>query len=299
MAPDPSRRLAAFLVFIVASFLLAGPHGYRLLRFAYGSGEQDFILLVPAISAALIYLHRQKIFAVVDSGFTPAAAICGTIGLLGILIAYFSAGDLQLVATAVGLVALWIGGFVFFFGKKAGRAALFPLLMLVWMVPIPTRALDFIEVALQRGSAELVDVLFQAVGVPVFRNGMVFVLRDVAIEVAKECSGIRSTLSLLLLMMVVVHEALQSNWRRAIVLSLTVPVVVLKNAVRIVTLTLLAMYVDPSFLTGDLHHRGGIVFFLVGLALLLPVVGVLRRGELQKQPATAMTATQSASTGRA
>jgi hypothetical protein len=39
------------------------------------------------------------------------------------------------------------------------------------------------------------------------------------------------------------------------------------------------MYVDPEFLTGQLHHEGGIVFFLLALALLAPVLFVLRRLE--------------------
>ena len=56
---------------------------------------------------------------------------------------------------------------------------------------------------------------------------------------------------------------------------------VVKNGVRIATLTILANYVDPSFLYGRLHHDGGVVFFLLGLALLLPVYGLLRRGETQ------------------
>jgi exosortase/archaeosortase family protein len=55
--------------------------------------------------------------------------------------------------------------------------------------------------------------------------------------------------------------------------------VILKNGMRIVTLTLLAMYVDLSFLFGKLHRDGGIVFFLLGLLLLLPVLLLLRRGE--------------------
>jgi hypothetical protein len=45
---------------------------------------------------------------------------------------------------------------------------------------------------------------------------------------------------------------------------------ILKNGIRIATLTLLAMYVDPSFLTGRVHREGGVVFFRMSLLLLLP-----------------------------
>ncbi len=288
MRSNFSTRLAVFAAFVVASIGLAWVPAVRFFRFAYNTGDESYILLVPLISAWMIYRDREKVFADARAGMNGAAGACLVAGAAAVVLAYLTRGDLQLVATAFGLGVLWSGGFLVLFGVKAGRAALFPLLMLLWMLPIPSHILDPLEVALQKASAETVDVMFQALNVSFYREGMVFTLPSVAIEVAKECSGIRSTLTLLLLMMIVVREALRSTWRRLLVLFLTLPVVVLKNGVRIVTLTLGAMYVDPSFLTGDLHHRGGIVFFLVGLAILLPIVGVLRRGEMKASPAGAV-----------
>lgn len=52
---------------------------------------------------------------------------------------------------------------------------------------------------------------------------------------------------------------------------LSVPLSVLKNGIRIATLTLLSIYVDPDFLTGKLHHEGGFVFFVAALLILWPV----------------------------
>jgi exosortase/archaeosortase family protein len=55
---------------------------------------------------------------------------------------------------------------------------------------------------------------------------------------------------------------------------------IVKNGVRIATLTILANNVNPDFLYGRLHREGGVVFFLLGLGLLLPVYWFLRRGEM-------------------
>ena len=52
------------------------------------------------------------------------------------------------------------------------------------------------------------------------------------------------------------------------------------NGVRIAGLTLLAEYVDRSFLYGNLHHEGGMGFFLMALLFLALVLGVLRRGRV-------------------
>jgi hypothetical protein len=54
------------------------------------------------------------------------------------------------------------------------------------------------------------------------------------------------------------------------------------------TLTLLSIHVDPSFLSGQLHHDGGIIFFALGLAMMVPVLAFLqlpRSGRLARPPA--------------
>ena len=64
-------------------------------------------------------------------------------------------------------------------------------------------------------------------------------------------------------------------------IAVIVPVTILKNGIRIVTLSMLAMHVDPGFLNGQLHHEGGIAFFVLGLVILAPVLAVLRKSEMQ------------------
>jgi exosortase/archaeosortase family protein len=74
---------------------------------------------------------------------------------------------------------------------------------------------------------------------------------------------------------------LRSGWAKLVLVLAVLPVAILKNGIRIVTLSLLATHVDEEFLTGQLHHEGGVVFFVVSLAILAPVVAVLRRSELR------------------
>ena len=60
---------------------------------------------------------------------------------------------------------------------------------------------------------------------------------------------------------------------------LVFPLAIVKNGIRITTLTLLSVYVDPGFLTGRLHHEGGFVFFFLALAILAPVLIILQKSE--------------------
>ena len=58
------------------------------------------------------------------------------------------------------------------------------------------------------------------------------------------------------------------------------PLAIIKNGIRIVTLTLLALYIDESFITNSkLHSEGGIIFFLIALTFLAPILWLLRKSE--------------------
>jgi exosortase len=281
-----SKQLATFFIFVLVSLAIAYGPGAHLLKFAYDTGDQSYILLIPVLSAMLVYQDQKRVFSNVNPGVSNGAIVGLIAGVVFITLGYASAdgSELQLAATAVGLVAFWVGAFIYCFGAASAKVALFPLGMLVWIVPIPALCINAITLFLQVGSTELVSVLFQLTGVPVLRDGFVFHLVGQSIEVAKACSGIRSSLSLIVLTLVIAHEFLLGNVRRFVLLASTIPIVILKNGIRIVTLTLLAIYVDPSFLTGSLHHDGGIVFFLLGLVMLIPILALLRRGETRMPP---------------
>lgn len=94
---------------------------------------------------------------------------------------------------------------------------------------------------------------------------------------------------LLIIAFPALHFGIRRFWRKAAFLTCAMLVMFLKNAIRIVSLTLLALYVDPSLLFGKLHHQGGIIFFLLGLFLLLPIYLALQVSQRsgQKHPGTA------------
>jgi exosortase/archaeosortase family protein len=97
--------------------------------------------------------------------------------------------------------------------------------------------------------------------------------------VAKQCSGIRSSLALLITVLILGHFVFRSAWRKALLVTSIVPILILKNGVRIVAVALLSIYVNRRFLHGWLHTSGGIVFYLLGLALLIPIIAALRKTE--------------------
>ncbi len=237
------------------------------------------VVLILPITIALLWHARRIVFASIrwSCGVGAFAVLLG-ISFLFIVHARVprgTPGSLSLSVSAV--VMLWIAGFVLFYGDKAARAALFPLMFLGFMVPVPPAVLNPAISALKSGSASTVDALFTLVGTPHYREGFVFSLPTVVIEIADECSGIRSTFALLLTSLLAGHLFLASTWHKCLLAVAVVPITILKNAVRIVSLCLLAIHYNPGFLAGRLHHEGGIVFYLLGLALLTPLLTLFHR----------------------
>ena len=133
--------------------------------------------------------------------------------------------------------------------------------------------MDWIAAGLQHGSATVSYEILRVSGIPVFRHGMLFSLPGLDFEVAPECSGIRSSLAMMMVAIIAGYAYLRSGWARLALILLTVPIALFKNAVRIVTISMLGAYVDRVFVDGPFHHQyGGLVFTIVGVTLFVAVL---------------------------
>jgi exosortase len=179
------------------------------------------------------------------------------------------------------MVIQWVGAFTLVYGVAAVGAARFALLFLVFVAPFPGVLITAATSILKAGSAEAVAVLFSLTGTPHHRTQYIFELPRLSIEIADECSGIRSSIVLLLTSLLAGRTLLRSPWTRLLLILAVVPMTILKNGIRIVSLCLLSVHVDPGFLTGQLHHEGGVVFFVLALVLLVPIVIALERLDLR------------------
>ena len=295
---------AFFFLFFVPAFLMA----YAPIKALYDSSSQreyySHIVLIPLVSLYLVFQKRKLVFSkmvipgtvysipgikyTVPGIHVPEITIAGIALLLAGALLYFlgrsvGAGLNQNDFTAIialAAVVFFNGGFLFAYGLHAYKAALFPLLFLVFVIPIPSALMDGFIYVLQVGSTEFVNLLFMATGVPFFREGFVFHLPGMSVEVARQCSGIRSSLALLITAILAGHMFLNTWWKKVILAVLIIPITMFKNGIRILILTLLGTYVDPKWLTeSSLHRDGGIVFFILALLLMAPILYWLRKGE--------------------
>jgi exosortase len=276
------RRFVFYGLWLALSVALFWKPCNGLLRFSLENANASHVILIPFISAWLIYIKQNHIFRRVYFDYSATGALLALSAVAYVWTwrstAYWSQADM-LAGYVLALMLVWLSGFALFFGREALKNGRFPLLFLFLTIPFPVVLLNHSVYLLQRGSADIAEMIFDLVGVPALREGFVFHLAHFNIEVAKECSGIRSSLALLILALVAGHLLLRTPWKQVVFVIAGLLVMVVKNGVRIATLTILAEYVDPGFLFGRLHHGGGVVFFLLGLLLLLPILWLLQRGE--------------------
>jgi len=285
LSPEPyldRSRLLFYGLWLALSVGFFWKPCIALLRFSLANDNASHVILVPFLSAWLLYIKKNEIFRRLSFDYY-LAGVLSTISAITYIWTWHSAALWtqagMLSGYVLALVLAWLSGFALFFGRAALKNGLFPLLFLFLTVPFPAALLNRSIYFLQKGSADTAEMIFDLAGVPALREGFVFHLAHFSIEVAQECSGIRSSLALLILALVAGHLLLRTPWKQVVLVVAGLLIMVVKNGVRIATLTILAEYVDPGFLYGRLHHEGGVVFFLLGLVLLLPVLWLLQRGE--------------------
>jgi exosortase len=250
------------------------------------------IPLIPIVSLFLLATQRKTIFAVLDRRPATGWAVCA-----GGLLIYGIASSLwkhlgsvafraqhvpndYLTLCMASAVAWVIGSFITIYGTAAFRKARFALLFLLFAIPIPMFLLNSIVTSLTYASAQASDIVFGLTGAPYHRVGLVFEFPNVSVQVAEQCSGIRSSLALFILSVITGFLFLRTLSQRVILTLAIFPITVVKNAFRIATVTLLANYVDMRFLTNHwIHQSGGLPFFAVALTMFIPLVWLLRKSE--------------------
>jgi exosortase C (VPDSG-CTERM-specific) len=163
--------------------------------------------------------------------------------------------------------------------------ALFPLCFLVFLAPFPVAVEHAIESFLQYGSAPPSYWLFKLAGTPVFRQDMIFELPGMRLQIAPECSGIRSTLVLFMTSLVAAHLFLRSPSKKLILVAVVVPLALMRNGFRIFTIGELCVHVGPHMIDSQIHHRGGPIFFALSLIPFSVLVYYLVKSDRRKAAA--------------
>jgi exosortase C (VPDSG-CTERM-specific) len=284
LRPSGPVGFLVFGVFLVAVF---SKPLFSLAVYASGQDLHSHILLIPFVSAYLIYIRRHALPK--DYTFSVRWALiplmAGAISLAaawipGVFGRPLSQND-YLALIALSFVCFVAAGGFFFLGRKWMAAAAFPFAFLIFMVPMPDRVADFLETASKLASTEAASMFFNISGTPVLRDGTFFHLPNITIEVAQECSGIRSSWVLFITSLLAANMFLKKPWRRTVLVAVVIPLGILRNGLRIAFIGLLCVHFGPEMIHSIFHKRGGPPFFVLSLIPLFLLMWWLRRDEVR------------------
>jgi exosortase C (VPDSG-CTERM-specific) len=281
----PSRvRLIGFVGF---GILLAAAFGKQLVALfvhAANSNLNSYILLVPFVWGYLVYIRRNQPRAEYSSSPVWAAAPM-VIGLAALgaaeSITTLSRND-YLTLAALSFVSLLIAGGFLFLGRRWMGDMAFPFFFLIFLLPMPDAMADALETASKLASTEVANLFFNMANTPNLRDGTIFRLPNITIEVAQECSGIRSSWVLLITSLLAANLFLKSRWRRAALVAAVIPLGIIRNGFRVWVIGELCIRFGPQMLHSVIHRRGGPAFFVLSLIPLFLLLLWLHRGEIGK-----------------
>lgn len=288
--PAEQARLRRFTISCLVLLLAFSVPLFRVTAFALKSDLYSYILIIPFISGYLIWIERNRLYA--PSSLLPRgwAALPLVAGIGFLTAAVFS--HLGQTAPLVDSLAYWMYALVCLLGAAAcaflGRGALrvvgFPLAFLIFLAPLPAAVEMGFETLLQHGSSWVAHRFFNLSDMPVLREGTLFQLPGFSMQVAPECSGIRSTLALFLTSLVAGRMFLQSPWKCALLAALVLPIALLRNGLRVFVIGELCVKVGPHMIHSWVHRQGGPLFFAISLIPFSLLLLYLYKSDRRSRP---------------
>jgi exosortase len=161
-----------------------------------------------------------------------------------------------------------IGTILYLGGTRWIKILIFPLALLLFMIPIPAIIYAALTLRLQTLASELGEIMIGWMGIPVLRAGNTLQLPSQTLDIAEACSGIRSLLSLGFLSLVYAYFTDKRPWMRWALLLATIPIAIGANGVRVAVTGLLSE-INTQLARGAYHEAEGYIVFVVALVALI------------------------------
>ncbi len=221
--------------------------------------------LVPLVSLLITYLlvRHTKIRVKPRPGL--GAVVLG----LSLLLQLFSSLARVHFTSALALVGILISMVLIFWGSSALKRLWFPLVFLLFMVPLPMDTMYKLAFRLKMLATEVGVTLANGMGPIVVSNGnQVTIFPDKQMTVANVCNGLRTMISLLAFGAIYAYVCKLKGWWRLGIFLLTIPVALVANSFRIVSLILVADWTTVAFATGWYHDVSGLMVFVMAFFLM-------------------------------
>jgi exosortase B len=250
--------LAGFMIMYVPVYIWAS-------KTIWQTEDQGHGAIILAVLVWLFWEGKKKIS---KAEGTPALKTGWMVFIFGILIyavgrlfsiSIFEMGSQIFIVSAILLLLK---------GVNAWKLAWFPVLYILFMIPLPSILVDAITGSLKQIISDLVTSLLYTAGYPIARSGVMLTIGQYQLLVADACSGLHSMFSLsalgTLFMYIMARKSLIHN---GIMLVSILPIAFVANICRVIVLVLVTYYLGDEAGQGFLHGAAGMVLMLTALVI--------------------------------
>ena len=228
---------------------------YRFLR------EESYYthgFLVPLVVVYLVWRKRDEL-AKLPVCPQKRGLVILIFSLLIHVVAFqwkiFFISGFTMIATLTGLI-------LFIYGKRILKELLFPLFFLIFMIPLPMVLIIHISFHLKIFVSQIAANVVNITGIHVVRKGSEIVLPNTSLMVGSPCSGLRSLISLTALGSLYAYLVDLSKLKKVLLFLASIPLALIANIIRVVTLLLVAYVYGSKVATGKFHDYSGFLIFI-------------------------------------
>ncbi len=265
-----------YIIWALVAIIYA-PSFIKLYRVRWDLLDYTHSYFILPVSLWLIWRKRDQIREHLQD-IKPGKNFLGLAALSsGILLFIFGSRFDYASLTAFSLIPVLFGLVHFLYGTKMVKLLSFPILYLLLLVPPPMGIIDSITLPMRYGISSLAEQVLSFLNFPISRDGLLLTIGYTDIFMGQPCSGFRSLITLLSLGIIYIYISKSSLPKKFLLTASIVPLALLGNLVRVITLCLITFYFGEEAGQGFFHNFSGIVMFIITIMGLISIESLLNK----------------------
>lgn len=261
-------RLALLLPLIPVLWQMYGTTiQYTIGMFSEPLEDMSHGWLIPFVSIYALW-HKRKELRLAAGSPSWGGFLCAAFSL--VVFWFGSRGGQSRIEQISCIALLWSISYAFW-GREVARLTAFPIGFLLFTVPISS-FLDFFTIHLRFLSSSGACATLNGFGLEIQRSGTAIYSRvagaEFNVDVADPCSGIRSLFALMALTAIYAWHTQKSLLQKLLLFACAIPLAVIGNMSRIISICLAASWFGQEIATGYYHDYSGYLVFIIAIFLM-------------------------------
>ena len=272
-----------YLVWILVVLLYA-PVFNNLYNIRWDTVDYTHAYFILPISVWLTWRSRHKLKSNVQK---DSSKLCNLLSfsvlVLGGLMFFLGWRQDYVVLQTFSLIPVLFGLVGYLYGTSLIKTLSFPILYLLLLVPPPFGILDSITMPMRYGIAAATELVLKFASYPITRSGLEMTIGYNTIFMGEPCSGFRSLITMISLVLVYVYVSKGNLTKKIVLTSFIIPMALLGNLARVITLCLITFYFGEETGQGFFHNFSGIVIFIITISGIMGVESIIDKLQSRKE----------------